>query len=130
MKNGQMPRGTVPLTKSALTRVKIKAIRRGLWFRVLNRLERASIDLTIRVVEKAQSSVLKKMLTSIIKKLSDAMDNKIARMMRTVGCNLAQKMSQIAQEWGNTSAVKWETDTGFIRYLAVMRINTSPMFNE
>lgn len=130
MKASQMNLTLIPLTKSMLARVRIRAIRRGIWFKVLNRLERASVDLTIKVVERVRSSVLTKILTSIIKKLSEAMESKVARMMREVGSNLARKMSLIAQKWGNKSAVKWKTDLDFIQYLTVMCMNASPMFNE
>ena len=130
MNKSQMNKTLIPLTKGMLAKIRMRAIRRGIWFRVLNRLERAGIDLTIRVVEKVRSSVLTKMLTSIVKKLSEAMESKVARMMREVGCSLAQKMSLIAQKWGNKSAVKWAADSSFIRYLAVTHMNTSPMFNE
>lgn len=130
MNKSQMNKTLIPLTKSALGKIRIRAIRRGIWFKVLNRLERASIDLTIKVVERVRSSVLTKILTSIVEKLSEAMESRVARMMRDVGSNLARKMSLIAQKWGNKSAVKWKTDFDFIQYLTVMSMNASPMFNE
>ena len=130
MNASQMNKSVISLTKSMLAKIRIRAIRRGIWFRVLDRLERASIDLTIRVVERVRSSVLTKMLTSIVKKLSEAMESKVAHMMREVGCGLAQKVSGIAQKWGNKSAVEWKADPGFIQYLTVMCLNASPMFSE
>ena len=130
MNASQMNKSVIPFTKSMLAKIRIKAIRRGIWFRVLDRLERASIDLTIRVVEKVRSTVLTRMLMSIVKKLSEAMESKVSRMMREVGCGLAQKVSRIAQKWGNKSAVEWKADPGFIQYLTVMCLNASPMFSE
>lgn len=125
-----MEKTPIPLTRSTLSRIRVRAIRRGIWFRVLDRLERASIDLTIRVVEKVRSTILKRMLTSIMKKLSNAMESKVSQMIRQVGETLAQKVSKIAQTWGNKSAVEWKADPGFIRYLSVMCLNASPMFSE
>jgi len=125
----QMNKTPFPLTRSMLANVRIRAMRRGIWFKVLNRLERAGIDLTLKVVEKVRSSVLTKMLTSIVEKLSKALESRVARTMREVGYSLAQQISLIAQEWGNKSAVKWKTDRGFVQYLAVTHMNTSPMFS-
>ena len=125
-----MTRPRIPFTKGMLARMKTRAMRRGVWFRVLNRLERASVDLTIKVVEKVQSSLLSKLLGAIIMKLSKALESKVARMMREVGSDLAQKVSLIAQTWGNRSAVRWAVDKGFIQYLTITHMNTSPMFSE
>jgi hypothetical protein len=129
MNPSQMNKTPFPLTRSMLANVRIRALRRGIWFRVLNRLERAGIDLTLKVVEKVRSSVLTKMLASIVAKLSKALESRVARTMREVGYSLAQQISLIAQEWGNKSAVKWKADHGFVQYLAVMCLNNSSMFN-
>jgi len=118
----------IPLTKVELSRIKIRAIRRGSWFKVLSRVERASIDLTLKVVRKVRSLLLAKMLTTIVKKLLDAMESKVARLMREVGCGFTQNLSRIAQKWGNKSAVHWTADSKFAQYLTIMYINTPPMF--
>lgn len=129
MNQSQMDKTLLPLTKGMLANVRIRALRRGLWFKVLNRLERAGVDLTLKVVDKVRSSVLTKMLTSIVAKLSEALESKVAHAMREVGYSLAQQLSRIAQDWGNKSAVKWKADRGFVQYLAVVCLNNSPMFN-
>ena len=121
-------RTSIPLTKDELTKIKVRAIRRGVWFRVLSRVERASIDLTIKIVKKVRSLLLARVLASIVKKLLDAMESKVARLMRKVGWSLAQKLSRIAQKWGNKSAAQWTTDQGFTQYLTIMHMNTPAMF--
>jgi len=118
----------IPLTRVELTKIKVRAMRRGFWFRVLSRIERASIDLTIKLVERVRSLLLAKMLTSVVKKLLEAMESRVASMMKTVGRSLAQKMSRTAQGWGNTSAAHWAADLGYAQYLTVMYINTPAMF--
>jgi len=129
MNQSQMNKPPIPLTKRMLANVRIRALRRGLWFKVLNRLERAGVDLTLKVVDKVRSSVLTKMLVSIVAKLSAALESRVARAMREVGYSLAQQVSRIAQEWGNKSAAKWKADNSFVQYLAVMCLNSSPMSN-
>jgi hypothetical protein len=120
----------IPLTRVELNKIKVRAIRRGLWFKVLSRVDRASIDLALKVVRRVRSIVLAKMLVSIIKKLLDAMENNVERMMKKVGRELAKKISKIAKDWGNKSAVHWATDPGFTRYLTIMCMNTPPMFRK
>jgi len=113
-----------PLTRGKLVEMKRKAIRRGIWFTALNRAERACIDLTTKVVDKVRSTLLTKVLTAVVEKLSKAMENKITRLMREVGYELALKISQIAQTWGNLSAARWAVDPKFIRYLTIIKMNT------
>jgi hypothetical protein len=96
---------------------------------VLDRLERASVELTIKVVDTVRSPTLVRMLLSVVAKLVDAMESPVARMMREVGSDLAREASRIAQQWGHRSANRWKADRRFIRYLAVMQLNTSPMFS-
>jgi hypothetical protein len=117
---GEMQRS---LSRSDLVNVKTRALRRGVWYRVLTRIERACIDLVIKVVERARSFSLKKMLSSMLKKLEEAMESPVRRLMREIGDSLAQRLSQIAQGWGNKSAVRWVKDSDFSKYLTITYMN-------
>lgn len=121
-------RTSVPLTRDGLARLRLKALRRGLWFRKLNGDERMLMSLVIRVVERVRSLTLAKLVSSAVKKLLEAMESEVVRVMRTVGRQLAQKLSGIAKSWGNESAVGWAEERGFIQYLAVSYMNTPAMF--
>jgi hypothetical protein len=116
------------LDKNELVKIKAKAMRRGLWFRVLSMGERAQVDLTMRIVKRIRSFFLAKVLARIVEKLLDAMESKVVRLTREVGSALAQKLCDIAQNWGNKSAESWTADPGFKRYLAVMYMNTPSVF--
>ena len=116
------------LEKNDLVKIKVKAMRRGLWFRVLSRGERAQVELTMRIVKRIRSFFLAKVLTRIVEKLLKAMESQVVQLTREVGLALAQKLSGIAQNWGNSSALEWSADLGFRRYLAVMYINTPSVF--
>jgi len=116
----------IPLMRSEIIRIKARALRRGVWFRVLTRVERACIDLVIKVVERVRSCLLQKVLSSVLNKLEEAMESQVRRLMRKVGNNIAKEMSQIAQSWGNKSAVKWVEDSGFIQYLTITYMNAPP----
>ena len=117
-----------PLGKNELAKIKAKAMRRGIWFRVLTRAERAQMELTMKIVKKIRSLFLAKVITSIVKKILDAMESKVVRLMREVGRALAQKLSGIAQNWGNKLARQWVADPGFVQYLTVNYINTLASF--
>jgi len=108
-----------------LVRIKLRAVRKGVWFKVLNRLERGVMDLTLKVTEKIRSKALAKAVYSIVKKLLAAMESNISLLMRKVGVPLAKKLSLIAQRWGNLLARKWMTDESFMKFLAVMHFNNS-----
>ena len=116
------------LGKNELANLKTRAMRRGVWFRVLTLGERAQIELTMRIVKRIRSFFLARVVTSIVEKLLEAMESKVTRLMREVGPALARKLSRTAQEWGNISAVHWAADPGFGRYLTVMYMNTPSMF--
>jgi hypothetical protein len=100
------------------------ALRRGIWFRVLNRLERGVIDLTVRYVECIKSGVLAKVVTAIIEKLQLSMETMADKIVRNVGLPLARKISNIAVSWGNSSAALWAEDRSFARYLAFNQSKT------
>ena len=120
----------VPLQRDELTRLRAKALRRGIWFKALTRIERALIDLTIRVVERVQSVLLAKLLASVVRKLLAAMEGEVTRLTRTMGRSLAQKLGEIARNWGNESASRWSNDEGFVRYLTITYLNTPAMFRS
>ena len=102
-----------------LAQTKKLALRHGHWFRILSRVERGIIDLTVRYVDVVKSARLAKVLTAIIDKLQLAMENTLDRMVRTVGLPLARKISDIAVSWGNSIASKWAEDISFAKFLVV-----------
>lgn len=105
-----------------LERVRLLAIRRRVFFRVLNRVERGLIWLAPRVTKCVRSRVLADALRSIMEKLLDAMESRVEQQMRSVGVPLAEKISRIAQKWGNRTAREWMRDAGFIQYLTIMTL--------
>lgn len=116
------------LTPTKLMFLKQRALRKRVWFRILDRAERAIVDLTIRTVKEIRSFTLKEMLMTISKKLMEAMESHILKLTETVGRPLAQKIAKLAFSWGNRGALKWLKDSSFIRYLTVVEINTPVLF--
>jgi hypothetical protein len=114
---------SVPLTREALAKLRLKAVRRGVWFRDLKHSERKLLDLTIKVVQRVHSFILAKLVSRIVCKLCEAMESRILRLMKTEGRTLAEKISKIAEAWGNRAAKSWAKDSGFIQYLTVSRLS-------
>ncbi len=111
------------LNRSQLARLKIKAIRAGVWFKALPRIDRVLVDLTMKVAENIRSPHLAKSIFAVIGKLEGLLESRFVRMARTFGLSLAEEISAIGQKLGNTSAKGWATDKSFAVYLAVMHGN-------
>jgi len=119
--------GDIHPTRDMLAELRLRARRCRAWFNELSRDQRNLMELVIVVVKgKVRSLFLARLLLPIVKKLLDAMGGiqaligEVAYKMETVGLRLAQKLSQIAQAWGNKSAAKWPEDKGFVRFLTIM----------
>jgi predicted sugar kinase len=113
------------LSRRALAKLRLRAIRRGVWFRDLKDVERKLLDLTIAVVRRIHSVRLARMVSAVVEKLLNAVESKLSRLMRTHGRELAEKLSRIAQNWGNKSAVHWARDLGFMEYLTLASVNST-----
>jgi len=116
-------------SRKGLVELKTIAVRRGLWFKVLNALERAVVDLTIKVVERVRSSTLKDVLRSIASKVVEALRARsFKERAMTIGRVLVERIARIAERFGNKRAREWARDPGFVMYLGVSWLNTSPVF--
>jgi len=112
------------LNRAQLSNFKCKALRAGVWFRVLSRIDRVLVDLTIKVVDDVRSCSLAESILAILKKVELATESVVTRLAKTVGLSLARKLSCLAQRWGNRLASLWAVDVGFARYLAVTHLNS------
>ncbi len=110
--------------RAKLNLLKLQAKRTGIWYKALNNLDRALLDLTIKVADKVMSLRLAKALSAVLKKIEEALESKISKAIRAVGLPLAYKLGLIAKKWGNPNAEKWIFDLSFARFLAVMHINS------
>jgi hypothetical protein len=111
-----------------LVEFKRAALRRGLWFRVLDRAERGVIDLTVKYVGNIRSAKLAGVVVAILDKLKVAMESAVEKMVRVFGRSQARKVSGLAVGWGNRSASSWAEDVGFAWYLAMLQMNTGRSF--
>ena len=109
-------------------KLRLKAMRAGVWFRALRRIDRVLVDLTIKVASSVRSVTLAKSILAVIRKLEGFLESSLLRALREVGFPLAQKLSLLAQAWGNASAKSWSSDLPFVNFLAVIHINEPKAF--
>jgi len=120
MKNKECPSF---LNKFQMLKLKLQAIRAGIWYRALQRIDRALFDLTLKVDVKFNSKILVSCLLSIKTRLDGFLESKISRAIREIGSPLALKISICGQKLGNVTAVEWAKNSGFIMYLTVMKLD-------
>ena len=106
-----------------LAKLKAKALRSGVWFKALQRIDRALIDLTIKVASVIRNAKLVKSILNVANKLESAMATRISRASEEIGVPLAQKLGTVALKLGNVLAGSWASDSRFARFLTVMYIN-------
>lgn len=116
------------LNKAQLMKLKLKAMRAGVWFRALARIDRALVDLTIRVASSVRSTTLAKNIIAVTRKLEGLLESRLLRAFRGVALQLAKKLSSVAQKLGHHSAKNWASDVSFIKFLAIMHINEPKTF--
>jgi hypothetical protein len=111
------------VSRGQLVKLKKKAIRAGAWFKVLARIDRVLIDLTVKVAQIVRSPSLVKRILSVTTKLEGLLESKLVRATGMIGFKLSCTLSLLAQKWGNSAAGAWAGDAAFSRYLAVMELN-------
>ena len=109
--------------RAELVKLRSRAMRAGVWFRGLPRIDRAIFDLTIRVAQSVRSASLARCILSVTEKLENLLESRVARLVREVGFKLAGRLSSYAQKWGYEAAGEWSRDVGFAQFLAVMKLN-------
>ncbi len=112
-----------PLNRMQLVKLRLRAIRAGVWFRALPRIDRVLVDLTIKVADSIRSAYLATNLFAVVGKLEGLMESNISKTVRLIGRPLAEKISSIGQELGHNSAKDWASDDSFAFFLAVMHTN-------
>jgi len=112
--------------KVSLVKLRLKAMRSGVWYRALNRIDRVLVDLTIKVAKTSiKSNSLLNRLLSVTTKLESILENKLSRATREYGLPQASKLSKLAQSWGNKLAHAWSSDLAFAKFLAALNLNAN-----
>jgi len=110
------------LTRQSLITIKVRALRRKIWFRALSKVERSIVDLTIRCVDNVRSPVLLTIVSSIVNKILKTLRKGFLETVEKIGREVAERVYTVALYWGNASASDWKHDLDFVRFLGVNAI--------
>ena len=113
------------LTRESLAKLKHRARRRGVWFSGLKQSERTLLDLTIKVVQRVRSFMLAKVVSGLVSRLIQAMESKVARLIRREGKQMALRLSEVAVRLGHRAAWAWRDDVGFMQYLVISKLGVN-----
>ncbi|MEM3419977.1 MAG: hypothetical protein QW806_07130 [Nitrososphaerota archaeon] len=111
----------INLNKEFLIKIKRKAIRLKIWYK-LNNIEREIINLTIKCVNKIKSIKLKNIILKILNKIKEIFENNFLNKIYEIGLKEVIKIVKIAYSWGNKNSLNWIKDKKYIFYLGIKNI--------
>ena len=111
-------------TKKMITIIIRKAIRRGLYFRNLSRLERGILELTMKYVPKITSLELGNAIARILAKLVIVLGSKFLASVETLGRQMVNNVLQVAKIWKVRDASSWDNKK-FVTYWGLTLIGSS-----
>jgi len=110
-------------SESGLMALRRLALRKRVWFH-LSDIERGIVNLTIKLVERINSSLLSKTIRQIIAKLTHIINAGYMYKFEVAGRPIAEELSQIYQSWGNKNAFHWKDDMAYIRILGMNALHS------
>jgi len=93
------------------------------WFRVLSKVERAIVDLTIKCVEKVRSIVLAGTISTIVTKILKSLEEDFVAAAERIGYKIAEMLCTQGERWGNKTCSTWKYDKYYLRFLGVNALN-------
>ena len=113
----------VMYTRSFLSDVRRKALRKGVWYKALDSLERGLISLACRVIDRVESVVLGREIVKIMRKLVDSMKSGFVRRIEEYGYFKAREIVDQVNCWDQSYSPNWSLKIDFVRYLALIEYN-------
>jgi hypothetical protein len=104
------------LDKSELLKLKMKAMRSGMWLKSLRGIDRVLVDLT-SVACNVHSITLAKCILAVTQKLHILFESELSCTLRSICFPTTFKLSVLAQKWGNTNTQEWINDIGSLGIL-------------
>ena len=116
-------KGSPLTTRQDLAKIKSRALRTRVWFRVLSKVERAMLDLTIKCVEIVRSRILEGAISTIIHKILQSLEDVFLVRAERIGRSIAETLCTIGERWGNKASSTWKHDKRFVKFLGVNALN-------
>jgi hypothetical protein len=108
--------------KAFLSEMRLRAMRKGVWYRALDRLERGILTLASRVVDEVHDTVLGVELVKIFAKIRDATASRFVRHVETFGVIRVREIIEVTDKWNDAAGRLWSGHS-FARYLAFLDFN-------
>ncbi len=108
---------------SELPGLRRRALRKGLWFKILSSVERGLVNLTIKYVKEPRSPMLISALSEIVTRIVDAVKSTYLFVLESIGRPIATQRATAALSWGNRQANEWLSDRAFWRFLGLSARN-------
>ena len=110
---------------SELPGLRRRALRKGLWFKILSSVERGLVNLTIKYVKEPRSPMLISALSEIVTRIVEAVKSTYLFVLESIGRPIAAQRVTAALSWGNRQSRDWLNDRAFWRFLALSERNLS-----
>ena len=110
------------LSNELLRGIRSIALRKRVWYRALDKVERGIVDLTISVVESVKSLTLVRELAKILAKLREALKSAFTRHVEDYGYRKFVEVVRVAVSFGNGEALRWGSEQ-LARLLALNNYN-------
>ena len=109
-----------------LMALRVRAMRKGLWFKLLTPVERSICELAIRSLRAVRSRRLARVLRAIMDKLVGYLKRSLQALARAwaIGSEMARIISLMASSWGHPRALEWARNPEFVTYLTITYANT------
>ena len=110
-------------TKGFLSEVRRNALRKRVWYRALDSVERGILSISAKIIDTVKSDVLNYQLVRIIAKLRDAFKSGFVRHFERFGLERVRVIQGQAYSFGYGGAKELSRDMGFIKYLVFLDYN-------
>jgi hypothetical protein len=107
-------------TRRFLYDLRIKALKKGIWYKTTSRLERGIINLSIKILDKVKSSALGIEIVNIVANLKKMLKSPFLKHMETYGIKQASKIAEYASILGYNGAKSLFHDNDYVRYITLL----------
>jgi hypothetical protein len=107
-------------TKGFLAEVRRNALRRRVWYKALDSVERGILSIAAKIIDSVKSDVLNFQIVKIIAKLRDASKSNFVKLFEQHGMERGRIIQSQAYIFGYNGASELLKDNGFIKYLTFL----------
>jgi hypothetical protein len=110
-------------TKGFLSEVRRNALRKRVWYKALDSLERGILSIAAKIIDSVKSDMLNFQLVKIMAKLKEASKCGFVKHFEQYGMERMRIIKSQAKLFGYNGASELLKDNGFIKYLAFLDYN-------